>query len=567
MVAEDFEDDFTETMELEEPNQQSENNQIVSPSERFTEDYDRSYPPQLKQTRDNDNYNHFRRNDDNYRYNYDDSNSRRYSSSEGGGNERRHSNDRWSNNSSNHRRDSTEQKNNNNNNTSNNASWQRRPSYDRKAPYQPTLLQRNRRMSEQSARSDHSREDHAPPSASSAASSEQNPLQIIPEPDTPQENTAEITAVQREVMMTAAERAKKRRDEEEAEYEAARERARQKAAALALKEEEKTKPEKPATVEIKKKDKEIKEILKPEAPPCLSPKDDEKTPTTPPSTTVDVSKPWNLVAAKKDQQEKPSKPSTPEDEPKLSESSTTNTSSKASSALTEDEQNWEKHVKEIRRNSLELKPTKVTANDWTQYADRLREKSHPKNTTKKSDDSSVQVEVIDFQKNKAWGEIPSNITRGRDRRNEGWVIADEEDHGRSHGRGRGRKTSNSSHSSSTHQRRKLSDTTDTWRQYPAKEPVVLEILKHTPPRPSSPPVPVATIPEKAEEPECLKQKSASKISNLLHESSSPIFPSSIERLVGKKPSNISFMIDTVESDEEITVSIYLYNEIRHACCN
>lgn len=43
----------------------------------------------------------------------------------------------------------------------------------------------------------------------------------------------EITAAQREVMLTAAERAKKRRDEEEAEYEAARERARKKAEALA----------------------------------------------------------------------------------------------------------------------------------------------------------------------------------------------------------------------------------------------------------------------------------------------------------------------------------------------
>ncbi|KAI8886101.1 hypothetical protein K501DRAFT_64643 [Backusella circina FSU 941] len=556
MVAEDFEDDITETMEFDELNEQTENNGAVSPSERFTEDYDRSYPPQLKQTRDNDNYKHFRRNDDNHRYNsnYDNNNntSRRYSSSEsgggGGGNERRHSNDRWNNNSSNHRRDSVEQK-----NTPGGGTWQRRPSYDRKTPYQPTLLQRNRRMSEQSARSDHSREDHVPPS------SEQNPLQIIPEPDVVEGNPAEITAVQREVMMTAAERAKKRRDEEEAEYEAARERARQKAAALALMEETKIKPEETPSVEIKSTNnnigREVKEILKPDSPPSSSLQDDEKNPA-PSSAIGDVSKPWNLVAAKKEQSGKTvPKSSTPEEEPKLSESNTTNTSSKASTALTEDEQIWEKHVSEIRRNSAELKSSKVvTANDWTQYAGRLQEKSFNKNTVQKNDESAVQVEVIDFQKNKAWGEIPSNITRGRGRRNEGWTMADEENHSRSHGRGRGRKTSGSSHSSSTQQRRRLSDTTDSWRQHPVKEPIVLEILKHSPSCSTSPPAPVATIPEKVEEPECPKQKCASKISNLLHESSSPIFPLSIERLVGKKPRNISFMIDTEESDEEITMT-------------
>ncbi|KAI8090123.1 uncharacterized protein B0P05DRAFT_529448 [Gilbertella persicaria] len=63
-----------------------------------------------------------------------------------------------------------------------------------------------RRLSEQSVRSDHSA--------------------LEPE---------EITAAQKNVMLTAAERAKKRRDEQEAEYAAAAERARQKAAALAAK--------------------------------------------------------------------------------------------------------------------------------------------------------------------------------------------------------------------------------------------------------------------------------------------------------------------------------------------
>ncbi|KAG1058671.1 hypothetical protein G6F42_028583 [Rhizopus arrhizus] len=44
-----------------------------------------------------------------------------------------------------------------------------------------------------------------------------------------------------------------------------------------------------------------------------------------------------------------------------------------------------------------------------------------------------------------------------------------------------------------------------------------------------------------------------RLTNLLKESSSPIFPDFIDKLAAKKPANMSFMVDTEESDKEITM--------------
>ena len=309
----------------------------VLPSERFTDDYDRSYPlkqqhqyhhnnndhhyqQQHHQHHDNDqyhnnsNYKPYRRSEDhgyNPRYNSNINNSsynnRRHSTE--GGNERRISSasgtsDRWTATSSS-RRDSMEQTHYGN----------RRLSYDRKhdnSSYHPTsLLQRPRRLSEQSFRSDHSREDNS------------NPLQIIPEPNSTtttivNESTEEITVAQKNLMLTAAERAKKRLEEQEAEFKAAAERAKQKADALAAKQAE-LKEKK--TLKKPDVDRTITEnITSPSLASATATKTNVSTiktltsvkssvkasqPTTPaakaslPPKIPDTSKPWNLVAANK----------------------------------------------------------------------------------------------------------------------------------------------------------------------------------------------------------------------------------------------------------------------------
>ncbi|KAI7903504.1 uncharacterized protein BX663DRAFT_32256 [Cokeromyces recurvatus] len=297
----------------------------VSPSERFTEDYDRSYPPQKHYH--NENYKPtYRRSEDhgyiNNRYTHNDGNFdyKRHSSTDG----QRQPYPSWP------RRNSTD----------------RRTSYDKRSELYPTtLLQRPRRLSDQTFISDRD---------------EQNALQIIPQPSisSTTTNSEEITVAQKTVMLTAAERAKKRRDEQEAEYKAAAERARQKAAALAEQQaKEKSQKEKDAPNEEKLR----QEVSKEESPKEDIPKEDNK-----PSNNVlspqlpDVSKPWNLVAAKKgpvpekkmstspiisqdsnkknlDNQEKDTKKNNTEDA-NDEKDTTTNLYDKN---MTEDEKNWE----------------------------------------------------------------------------------------------------------------------------------------------------------------------------------------------------------------------------------
>lgn len=607
----------------------------VLPSERFTDDYDRSYPP--KQTyhhhhphyqkhHDNDqhhaNYKPYRRSEDHgysSRYSNTNYNSRRHSSTMEGGSERRisstsSSSNRWTSSSTtaSTRRESMDYQPHYGN---------RRSSYDKKhdnGPYHPTsLLQRPRRLSEQSFRSDHSREE--------ISSSSNNPLHIIPEPaDAVPENTEEIIVVQKNLMLTAAERAKKRLEEQEAEFKAAAERAKQKADALAAKQaelKEKTILKKPvasadtATLDKATSPSAVLTTNKASAKASALP----KSPLPP--KLPDTSKPWNLVAANKQIPTTPATtssaststaapaPSANEDEPKEpplqtpKEPSPISTSDaqpshilskeqkpvtimkkvaipavkekekkeekedKSKKPLTEDEKKWQKFVSTIKTDQNAAVKEEVTSTDWNSYADRLQETTAEQDaiaaSTRERLISEVEkeiqlenqqhkqqqpVEVFDYE-DQEWGAAPVNLknTRGAWTRDDNTYNQQRGHHGghrgsgrtgrgsinrdmgraSNHSNGRGRTATNGSSTGHWHH----DITTDEEEEEEEEKPMVVEILKKQEP--------------------VLSKKT--RLTNLLKESSSPIFPDFIDKLAAKKPANMSFMVDTEESDKEITM--------------
>lgn len=641
----------------------------VLPSERFTDDYDRSYPPkqqhqyhhsnndhhyqqQHHQHHDNDqhhnnpNYKPYRRSEDhgyNPRYNNNINNSsyntRRHSTE--GGNERRISSasgtsDRWTATSSS-RRDSMEQTHYGN----------RRPSYDRKhdnSSYHPTsLLQRPRRLSEQSFRSDHSREDNS------------NPLQIIPEPNsttttTVNESTEEITAAQKNLMLTAAERAKKRLEEQEAEFKAAAERAKQKADALAAKQAElkEKKILKKSTV-----DTATEKITSPSLASATATKTNASTakmlasvkalqPATPaakaplPPKIPDTSKPWNLVAANKqapttvstsptstppvvkNETKKPlsqtsNEPSSTavqdfsnnkekkpvtimKKEPKPIFSNNNNSKKeedqddKSKKLLTEDEKKWQKFVSTIKTDEAVATKEDITPRDWNSYADRLQEttleqdaiaastrqklieevekeiQQEQQNASTISTGSAIGEQAVEvmYYEDEEWGAVPVSLMNGRSVDRGGWIrdenVYNQQRGGRGGrggsrgGRGSnnnrdtvistshiGRRNGSNTSKSNNRSRTTTSNSTDYWRQGSNEhddKPVVVEILKKREPEKN---ITITSISKKT------------RLTNLLKESSSPIFPDFIDKLAAKKPANMSFMVDTEESDKEITM--------------
>ncbi|KAK4515004.1 Protein-lysine N-methyltransferase efm4 [Mucor velutinosus] len=635
----------------------------VLPSERFTDDYDRSYPPKQPyhhppphhqqhhhQHHDNDphhtNYKPYRRSEDygySSRYSNTNYNSRRHSSAMDGGNERRTSgtSDRRgaaSSTTASTRRESTDHQPH---------YGHRRPSYDRKydnGSYHPTsLLQRPRRLSEQSFRSDHSREEI----------SNANALHIIPEPiNATTESTEEIIVVQKNLMLTAAERAKKRREEQEAEFKAAAERAKQKADALAAKQaelKEKTILKKPAaasadTTQLKKT------AVSPSSASAATNKGSVKASPTPTNATAtpapkaplppklpDTSKPWNLVAANKqipptttttavpstssagaaaaapnetnqskqlplqapeEPSSTPSKESQPTQilkneeqkpvtmmkkepkpapkEEKAEQVDEKKEDNKAEKPLTEDEKTWRKFVSTVRTDQQAAVKKDVTSGDWNSYANRLQEttaeqdaiaatarerliREVEKEIQLESQQHKQQqpqaVEVYDYE-HESWGAPPVSLMNGRNTDRGAWT---REDHAynqqrgqrngqRSSGRGgrsggggtssMSRDTGRTSNQTNA-KNRTTTHSTDHWRHDTTAEeqeekeqkPVVVEILKKQEP--------------------VLSKKT--RLTNLLKESSSPIFPDFIDKLAAKKPANMSFMVEMEESDKEIAM--------------
>lgn len=597
MVSEDLDEEFSvDVVEFDDGTkvQIEGTEESVNPSDRFTEDYDRSYPPKTTTHHNNDMMDHH---SSNYKPNYRRSedhgyNNPRYNNSVHGYDNRRHSssttNDRWNNNSNNHRRRES---------TDSNGNTNRRASYDKKSSgsvstgppsshhnnntpsYHPTLLQRPRRLSEQSFRSDHSRED------AFHVEHHTNPLQIIPEPSTSTTSvppvTEEITAAQREVMLTAAERAKKRRDEEEAEFEAARIRARQKADALAEKarldavkkekdspKEEKSEPTKPPEKSEPTKPSEKKPSK--EAKTVLKKKDSSPEPTTPPRTSsiIDTSKPWNLVAANKKItiEKRPKTETTAEKDKETKEPEKSEPPKeieppkfdKDGKPLTEDEQNWEMYVSRVKSDTVKpVRKSEVTSNDWASFATRLQqsvvdnqkafEAKHKATLGEKQKETVVEeIQYNEMEKSDA---SHHNNNKGQNR---GWTRNEDEHGGYNLGersaRGRGSSDRSTRGSRNTQGVNRRQPETVHWRQTndnseQEKEPVpvITEILKHEP---------VVNTPSN------ISKKS--RLTNLLKESVSPIFPDAIQKLVGKKPANISFMIDVDESDKDITVSYWFF---------
>lgn len=624
MVSEDLDEEFSvDVVEFDDGTKvqiDGAAEESVNPSDRFTEDYDRSYPPsKTHHSGDIMDHGHGHHASSNYKPNYRRSedhgyNNTRYNNSVHGYDNRRHSSstthDRYNNN---HRRRESADSNGHNTN--------RRLSYDKKSSgtssssshhginnnsnnsnnttsYHPTLLQRPRRLSEQSFRSDHSRED------AYHLEHHTNPLQIIPEPSTSTVPPVveEITAAQREVMLTAAERAKKRRDEEEAEFEAARIRARQKADALAEKarleaakkekEKESVKEEKVeptnATKPLEKKsskDTTVKTVLKKKD--SVSPEPTAAAvPTTPrtSSTIIDTSKPWNLVAANKkvtiekrpkaeppvvEKEKEPKEPEKEKEAPKpVVEKKEPPKFDKDGNPLTEDEQNWEMYVSRIKSDTTDKSAPKAETNSnaWASFATRLQqsvvdkqiafEAKHKAAVAEKEKEiaaaaaaaaaASTTTVVEEIQYNEiektdtAASHHPNNYGKVQSR---GWTRNDEEHGGHSFGErsGRGRGSSDRStrgsrtaHGVNRRHLERLPYDVNEHEKEPA--PVIKEILKHEP---------VTNTPSNVSK--------KSRLTNLLKESTSPIFPDAIQKLVGKKPANISFMIDMDESDKDITM--------------
>ncbi|KAI9267661.1 hypothetical protein EDC94DRAFT_429985 [Helicostylum pulchrum] len=311
----------------------------------------------------------------------------------------------------------------------------------------------------------------------------------------------------------------------------------------------------------------------------------------------DTSKPWNLVAAKKEiviaKRPSSTKPDTKETakEPELSSASKKEEEivvpsvDKNGKALSKDEQNWEVFVSKVKTDAPIPKSDAVLS-DWNSYAVRLQKSVADNqvsfNAKHKANNADKIVEVVDYTQNEEWGTIPSHITQGR-AHDRGWTRNDEEHGGNgrnsyynSHrgrgmtsvadrggrggrggvrGRGSGIVGRHSTSSSSTHYSQTQFDTpnsNDYWRQPDTdeqKQPVVTEILKH---EPVAEKLDTQETPESSDTTVVVSKKT--RLSNLLKESKSPIFPNFIEKLAGKKPANMSFMVDTDESDKDITVS-------------
>ncbi|KAI8096312.1 uncharacterized protein BX664DRAFT_323606 [Halteromyces radiatus] len=240
-------DDQNDTEVLDNDNQGNENEdhqtlqqQPVLPSDRFTEDYDRSYPPkrrpsehQTTQQFKSSSYRHQDRYHHHEQYSTD-----RYTSTtrttHGKWNTERRESVHSTHSSGSGHYPLRERRPSSSSSTNGNVAWnngppfeQRRLSQDR--PYHlgsppPTRLL-VRRRGDSTTTSDH---DHYHHHSSVTTTTSSSSLYTASDDRPP-----EMAAAQREAMLTAAEQAKKRREADEAERQAAAERARQKALALA----------------------------------------------------------------------------------------------------------------------------------------------------------------------------------------------------------------------------------------------------------------------------------------------------------------------------------------------
>ncbi|KAI9498612.1 hypothetical protein BDB00DRAFT_392768 [Zychaea mexicana] len=270
----------------------------------------------------------------------------------------------------------------------------RRPSHDRKSNFQPTVLQRPRRMSELSARSDRSSSRDEIPQSVVAEQSQSPPQQHQQMPPvslpavvegSPSSRPTELTAAQREVMLSAAERAKKRRDEEEAEFAAIRERARKKAEALAAMCESKS--PKSSTDAAKPEEKKPALDANAVATTDTAPKSENKSPVDGNKTTTDKISTTN--DAEKQKPEEPLSETGGKDEPATSSTPSANKKDVKASpqpptdkphekeGSDEDDQRWNDYVGNLKESkpAERASTSDSNASAWNAYATRLQSSS------------------------------------------------------------------------------------------------------------------------------------------------------------------------------------------------
>ncbi|KAF7723636.1 hypothetical protein EC973_001778 [Apophysomyces ossiformis] len=673
---------------------QQDESEVVSPSDRFTEDYDRSYPPQLRSVRGDQTrsaaddhgrhgergggyykpqrYEKWRNNFEEGRENgslpprYAQSYDRRMSSerSDMRGN---HSNDfpsdrRPSNTSSERsawgkhfghdhtRRDSPTTGETERGWGRGRGRYDSRGNQEAKGGFHPTLLQRSRRMSDQSALSEHSRDesrrsysaDTQDASNGKASTSEANTTKVQ---DDSEERPPELSAAQREVMLTAAERAKKRRDEEEAELEASRERARQKAMALAEQcgnkstksvankndksgSSETAETSAPKTIQEEKKQDERRA---PKTSPAPSKPSDQPTADSDNeiSTIVAHENPSiNLAATTQVDNVSDSKTGETKkqeanegmveakehgdvtetgDEGKSGLDSSAVTvdtpPKKATFPMTEDDENWEQYVSQLKDSNSPTVSVNTTVNAWNSYASRLQKVTNERRQVllRTAGHADATVEVHDYQRetrlhpsrepvqprsargvrsnreeNQGRGirgvgkessdrsnrDVDSRPARGGGNRAETAVSwrrrSDKPAAGTSERPNEKQEDAIEKHvrdiASSNTEDQPLFATIETLseKELPSEQVTKEADIQEQPrleeeanevSQPSTAPVVQNTIGKEA------KQK---KKRSKLHKSSSPIFPEAVERVALKKLSSISFMIDREESDLDIT---------------
>ncbi|KAI8364771.1 uncharacterized protein BYT42DRAFT_590387 [Radiomyces spectabilis] len=580
----------------EEPEDISGTAEFVSPAERFTEDYDRSYPPQLRSIRDEQMHplsdeshrqggqGHFR----SYRHDQNDKHGSPYhrwtptdkpeARLHPYGAERRSSNmstgerGPWGRppiSGDGHRRDSAQSIDSERN------PWgrgrpDRRPSQEHKSGFHPTLLQRPRRPSEHSARSEHSHDErgsfHAP-DANSPAGSEA--LRTSPPKEPFADRPPEVAAAQREVMLTAAERAKKRRDEEEAEFEAARERARQKALALARDSATKEPKETKEAKEAKDESKDAKPKQASSNPSSTSPASEKAKPsmsserTPSPANATTKSSPSDKDAVKRElswvqivdpkKRESPSFTKSPAaTEKEQDKPSTVDTASEPPKPMpkdwTEDDIAWENYVKTVKSSSNDANaPIKTGVSEWNSFASRLQQSTRQRRQqvtgasvaeeSKESNETPVQQRTTPAPRGRGRG------AHGEDREQS---VSQDQDRGRGKtwdnrrsGNGRSRDSTDlGATTPSPRVSKGRGETSDTWRRAsaPKKEEPSLQGVGISSPSDETAVSPELTQPSSSVQPSSDTLKKPS--SDVITETEEPMVTASTTAPAEKHPSAI-----------------------------
>ncbi|ORZ11184.1 hypothetical protein BCR42DRAFT_421727 [Absidia repens] len=493
---------------------QSLQQQPVSPSDRFTDDYDRSYPSAAKRTSPGSLYNsqpqeayrhqdryHHHHHHHHYHDPYHINNNNAVT--QGGGkwsSERRGSEHSNTSGYRGQRRPSSSSFSATQGGWNNHNDQQRRVSQDRTKP--PSSPQQQQQQPQQQQHPDTSPVTATTLLRRPSTNINNNSNTIYSSSD---DRPPEIVAAQRQAMLSAAEQAKKRREADEAERQAAAARARQKALSLAP-----PSPPKPL-----------------ETTPPPSPDNHTSKPATSTPAAITI-----LTHAHEDQQK-----SSNNKQPSATDSTTgteiaheTTTSpiikrgtlitsttastgthhlfaNKPKAPMTQDEKSWENYVNHIKKTATDTmddndgEDVTTTVSDWSSFAERLQRSTEEKKAHKTMDLRTTKEDSLaDHQLQQQESEPKST-----------------------------------------------EETSPTLQQQNASESTTSQ---------SSPPV--TTTKEKttnsiASEP--IKPRRFTKPNTRLEKAVYPIFPDAIGRFVIPKPTSLQFMLEPDESDDELLCTL------------